>query len=184
MTERYLLLPAYTPAGLSNQRMELEVKAALAMLTGRTLVLPNKIRAWRGGDRGEAEPTVLDMMEIPFPYLHLADFERQYPDATVWELPWDRRTQAAGAYFVSPPMRDRNPEVETAFANGRPAWTMDQDLEGEPACGSGSRMLTWYSYFFLVSAPRKPVWVKRTLPSRSMRKELGIVAMPAFSTSF
>src|SRR5258705_215589 len=46
MPEQFLILSGYTPAGLSNQRMELEIKAALALLSRRTLVLPSQVRVY------------------------------------------------------------------------------------------------------------------------------------------
>ena len=43
MLERFLVLHGHTPAGLSNQRMELEIKIALAHLARRTLVIANRL---------------------------------------------------------------------------------------------------------------------------------------------
>jgi len=144
--DRFLILHGYTPAGLSNQRMELEIKIALAHLARRTLVVSNRIPIDLQG--ADAAATLTELFNVPVRFLQLQEFVEQYPDAAALELPWG---EPEDAYFASADGA-RAAEVRDRFANGRTSmWTFEEDLEQELAIGSRNRLLSWYSYFFLVS---------------------------------
>ena len=157
MAERYLLLPHYTPAGLSNQRMELELKVGLAHLTKRTLVLPDAIEIWRGPHpsrplRAARAATLTDLFELPPGPITYQEFNQRCPDVTPVSLSWrSDQEDACSAYFVSSSLKYLPNEIVQKFANGRRhAWINKPKFEEQLVVVSAHRMLGWYSYFFLV----------------------------------
>jgi len=157
MAERYLLLPQYTPAGLSNQRMELEIKVGLAHLTQRTLVLPDSIVIWHGPHpsqpiRAARAATLTDLFALPPGSMTYQEFKRRSPEVTPMRLSWRSNEEgASAAYFVSSSLKYLPDTIVQKFANGRRhAWINKPKVEQEPVVTSPHRMLGWYAYFFLV----------------------------------
>jgi len=157
MIERYLVLPRYTHAGLSNQRMEVELKIGLAYLSRRTLVLPDLIEIWQGPSPSRSvgrarAATLTDLFDLPPGAITYQEFHRCYPGVTPVGLSWRSDGDGAcSAYFVSSSLKELPDELLQKFANGRRhGWVDEPRFEEDLAVVSGQRMLGWYSYFFLL----------------------------------
>lgn len=174
---KYLYFNGY-PAGLSNNKMALDIGVGLAYLTNRTLVYFNNYPVWPGSYRPlndasipSERPTVIDLYDTPIQQMSQQEFLQQPGPLTRYDVPMQVMTQSLFYFPSDLPIDD---ERFHAFRNGRQhAYTITPQMnEADVVCING-KTLGLYSHSFYLHDDMRSDFIdamKQVVPKAPYRK--------------
>jgi hypothetical protein len=180
-------------AGLSNQRMSLDVAVGMAHLTGRALVehrgrLNRRPRREpRPKDRARAaadvvaaaaaelgEPSILDLFDVPVPVLGEADFLRNYHD---YDIRYYNRSDIPKLVFHHPADLDVSTEDARLFARGRRQFfSVDERANEADVLQFFGLNFGMYSYTFYLPPELRSAFLERMARIRPRRELTALAA--------
>jgi hypothetical protein len=155
--DKFLAFPFYSTGGMINLLMELEIRVGLALLSGRTLVSPNKYPISPMDEDHlygrYREAGLLDLYDLPVRHISLTKLYKRGFDS-LYSLGWQGNC-ASEAYFSQlEPNHFTRQDLDQFRMKRQYEWKFPDNDADVWGCGV-QRTFANYSYFFLVQPEKR-----------------------------